>query len=534
MIGPSASPGPDAELQSLGTAANDSLLGQVLADRYRLVALIGQGGMGRVYRAEDSLLGNVSVAVKLLTQLYGDQTLQARFEREAQICAQLSQKSLHIVRVTNFGITEHNVPFYVMEYLDGKNLRELILHEVLTIPRFLALARQICAGLHCAHTGVVVEGSRYPVLHRDLKPSNILVVPDTTLGELVKILDFGIAKFLSEQGTLSLQTTTYIGTLAYSSPEQMQGLELDARSDIYSLGVILYEMLTGTSPLEVTSNSFAGWYHAHRERPPRPVTAIDPNRQVSPALETLVMACLRKRPEDRPQSVAAILEALKNLDSGPVFMAPTAAEEVVMATLRLGAASQVTDSTTATVPMAQPPPDRPRSNGLGWFRWGLVLLVTSLLGLGGLLSFWLLRGSRLAPPPDGSPPSRGVSPVTSPTPLSFPSASPAQPQLTPSAPPSAPAARPATPVALPTTEAAPIAAPTARSVPPPLTRPQPPPTPLAPAPEPASAPPGLSPRRDLPRTRTDRRNQRLRLDRLDRTERPIRQRQRDLRRRVRE
>jgi eukaryotic-like serine/threonine-protein kinase len=289
--------------------------GQLLANRYQLLELIGRGAMGRVYKAEDVLLGGVIVAVKFLSQTLLNRKMRDRFKTEARTCAQLGQKSIHVVRVMDYGVDftpdEDEVPFYVMEYLNGHSLNEVISTQNLPLPRFLGLARQICLGMQCAHQGIVVDGNVYPIIHRDIKPSNILVVQDPGFGELVKILDFGIAKLLQAD---SSQTSSFMGTLAYSSPEQMEGRELDARSDIYSLGIMLFEMLTGKMPLQAETHSFGGWYRAHHSQPPRSFQAAAPFLKIPKALEILVMSCLAKSPVDRPQTVADVLMALEPLE----------------------------------------------------------------------------------------------------------------------------------------------------------------------------------------------------------------------------
>lgn len=266
--------------------------------------------MGRVYRAEDTLLGGI-IAVKFLSQTLLNPKMRDRFKSEARTCAQLGRKSIHIVKVTDYGVNEDDVPFYVMEYLQGESLSEIISTQPIPLPRFLALSRQIALGLQCAHQGIMIDGSLYPIIHRDIKPSNILVSQDSSLVELVRILDFGISKLLQAD---SGQTNSYMGTLAYSSPEQMEGRELDARSDIYSLGVMMYEMLTGKMPLHVETHAFGAWYRAHHSQPPRSFEAVDPNLRLPKALENLVMSCLAKSPNDRPQSIAEVLRALEPLE----------------------------------------------------------------------------------------------------------------------------------------------------------------------------------------------------------------------------
>lgn len=291
----------------------DSNIGQLLSNRYKLVELVGKGAMGQVYRAEDVLLGAV-VAVKFLSQTLLNPKMRERFYHEARTCAQLGQKSIHIVRVTDYGVNEvfgEERPFYVMEYLHGDSLSEIISAQLLTLPRFLSLTRQICLGLQCAHQGITIGNENCPIIHRDIKPSNILVSKDSSLGELVKILDFGISKLIQAD---SGQTSSYMGTLAYSSPEQMEGRELDPRSDIYSLGVMMFEMLTGKMPLLAETHTFGSWYKAHHFQAPHTFAATNPSLKLPKALETLVMSCLAKSPDERPQSITEVLKALEPLE----------------------------------------------------------------------------------------------------------------------------------------------------------------------------------------------------------------------------
>lgn len=269
--------------------------------------------MGRVYRADDTLLGGVIVAVKFLSQTLLTDKMRDRFVQEATTCAQLGQSSIHVVRVTDYGVNENDIPFYVMEYLQGESLSTLIGQKPLPIPRFLGIIRQVCLGLKSAHDGIRIRGydRPVPIIHRDIKPSNILVTQDATLGELTKILDFGIAKLMQAD---SEQTSSFMGTLAYASPEQMEGKELDNRSDIYSLGILMYQMLTGRLPLLATSHNFGSWYQVHHSEAPTPMANADADADVPAGLETLVMSCLEKQAENRPQNIVEILQALEPLE----------------------------------------------------------------------------------------------------------------------------------------------------------------------------------------------------------------------------
>ena len=292
---------------------SDLNIGRLLSKRYQLQELIGTGAMGRVYRAKDTLLGGVPVAVKFLALSIQNEKmrLQDRFEREAKTCALLGQKSIHIVRVMDYGVDDNNTPFYVMEYLQGQSLNNIIRKQRLPLPRFLSMARQLSLGLQCAHDGIPVEGTICPIIHRDVKPSNILVIQDASFGELVKVLDFGIAKLLQSDGD---HTKFFLGTLAYSSPEQMEGKELDNRADIYSLGIMMFEMLTGKMPLVVPSHSFGAWYKTHHYQKPRSFAEVAPGLELPKEIENLVISCLAKVARDRPQSITEILKVLASLE----------------------------------------------------------------------------------------------------------------------------------------------------------------------------------------------------------------------------
>lgn len=282
---------------------------ELLANRYQLQKLIGKGGMGEVFLASDVLLGGTPVAIKFLSQTVSNPKIQANFNREALLSAALSQKSIHIVKAYDYGVSQSGKAFYVMEYLSGQSLKALIPTD---LPIFLNLTRQICLGLRCAHEGIIMDGKTYPLVHRDIKPANIFVVPDPMLGQLVKILDFGIAKFLNSATPNS--TRGFHGTLSYCSPEQLDGAELDNRSDIYSLGVMMFEMLTGKKPWHPETNSFGAWYKVHQFEQPKAITEANPYIQIPQHLNDLIMTCLAKKPEHRPNNMAEILHVLANLE----------------------------------------------------------------------------------------------------------------------------------------------------------------------------------------------------------------------------
>jgi serine/threonine-protein kinase len=292
-------------------------------NRYRLDQILGSGGMGEVYLAMDLLLGK-PVALKLLHKSLRDNLeLRQRFEREIVISAALISE--HIVQVTDHGIIEGEFPYYVMEYLSGQNLATLMKTEPCLPPeRAVRILLQVCAGLRVAHNGITLwrEGAtsaeHIKVIHRDLKPDNLFLVPHDILGELVKILDFGIAKIRGEHLSLADITDSgnFLGTCRYAAPEQWQGEDrVDERTDIYSLGMLLYQMLSGTDPFGLHSGSrnvpLAAWLSAHAYTKPIRLRQLKSNQWIPPLLDDVLMRCLEKDPDHRFASVSELSQALQ-------------------------------------------------------------------------------------------------------------------------------------------------------------------------------------------------------------------------------
>jgi eukaryotic-like serine/threonine-protein kinase len=304
-------------------------------DRYRLDQTLGGGGMGEVFLATDTRLGK-PVALKLLKEslaIAEDPDLRERFEKECSICAAL--KSPHIVQVTDYGVTSEGYPFYVMEYLQGQTLGEAMTSDRLSVERACNIMSQVCDGLRLAHTGVnfwnIKTGAneQIKIVHRDLKPANIFLVP-TALGELVKVIDFGIAKIQSLQHEYASTTGNFLGTCHYAPPEQFNLTgDIDERADIYSLGMMLYEMLTGFDPFgfdfkhhRVSNNN---WLTAHAHKVPMPLRSQPGSADLPASLEAIVMRCLAKKPGDRFASVTELSSALQQVSAGiPVRLPPTA------------------------------------------------------------------------------------------------------------------------------------------------------------------------------------------------------------------
>ena len=293
-------PEDNSPLQADATIADagpvDPLIGFTLDDKYRIEARLGIGGMGTVYRARHLLIDR-TVAVKVLSQRFvEDDAAQMRFRREAKAAGRLQHQNA--VAVTDFGQTSEGYVYIVMELLEGRTLREVLAKEApLDTARAVALMLQTSAAVAAAHEAGII--------HRDLKPANIFIVHNSELPSVVKVLDFGIAKLATdtleedEAHTLT-QVGAMIGTPRYMSPEQCDGAELTPASDVYGLGVILYEMLTGIVPFSGSTPLAIAMKHTSEEpRPPRDfVTSIPPS------LEAVVLHALEKAPEKRPQDAA--------------------------------------------------------------------------------------------------------------------------------------------------------------------------------------------------------------------------------------
>ncbi len=268
----------------------DPLIGHVIDGKYELVAKLGEGGMSVVYRARRAHIGD-DVAVKiLLGKFVKDDAALQRFRREARAAAMLRHPN--VITIHDFGKTDDDkAPAYiVMEFVRGTPLRDLLKSENhFPVERALRLMRGICAGVSAAH--------RQGIVHRDLKPENILVVaPDDDFEfESVRVVDFGLAKLLADAG--AGPAGTVVGTPYYMSPEQGMGEPLDTRSDVYSLGAMFYEMLSGTRPFDAETVSGVINHHLY-DLPPPLAAALGIPRRVS----TAIMQALAKDPDERPQT----------------------------------------------------------------------------------------------------------------------------------------------------------------------------------------------------------------------------------------
>jgi serine/threonine protein kinase len=280
----------------------DPLINQVLDSKYKILARLGEGGMGTVYLARRLHIGD-QVAIKVLHQNYVlEGSALERFRREARSAAMIHHANVVTIHDFNEGQSGSAPAYIVMELVRGISLRDLLHRERRLSPtRAVLLMRDICAGVGAAH--------RQGIVHRDLKPDNVIVVESDVAGEseTAKVVDFGIAKLREVTPELSLTGTgAFLGTPYYMSPEQCRGEELDARADVYSLGAMLYEMLSGVLPFNATS--IGGLIAKHlNEEPP----ALSPSLEIPPALEAVCRRALSKNPQDRPADAISLRQEIQ-------------------------------------------------------------------------------------------------------------------------------------------------------------------------------------------------------------------------------
>jgi len=333
-----------------------------LGDRYELGEVLGYGGMAEVLRGRDLRLGR-DVAVKTLrVDLARDPSFQSRFRREAQSAASLNHPTIVAVYDTGESTLDGvQVPYIVMEYVDGRTLRDVLKTERHIMPtRALEITAQILQALDYSH--------RNGIIHRDIKPGNVML---TRAGD-VKVMDFGIARALAQSSATVTQTAAVIGTAQYLSPEQARGEQVDPRSDIYSAGCLLYELLTGVPPFTGDSPVAVAYQHVREDA--TPPSQLNPD--VSPAIDSIVLKAMAKNPANRYQSAGEMREDIERALSGiPVQATPL-----------------LTDQTTRMAPIADSRVVRRQPRGRRPLTYILLfLLVIGLfIGIGILLRHLLV------------------------------------------------------------------------------------------------------------------------------------------------
>ncbi len=393
---------------------SDPYIGYTIDGRYKVEAVLGEGGMGVVYRCTHKIIGK-KVAMKVLrADLARDTEVTERFLNEAKSASAIGNP--HIIDISDFGQLPDGSTYFIMEFLDGVALASVIDRaNSIPITRIIHVARQLAEGLSAAHASGIV--------HRDLKPDNIFLVGRGSDKDFVKILDFGIAKVSHGEGKLTRAGAVF-GTPHYMSPEQAAGAPVDHRGDIYSFGVILYEMASGKVPFD--ADNFMGILTQHMYKAPVPIRALVPQPQdVPPGLEAVVLKCLSKRPEQRYQSMDEIVAELDKLADGLV---PDAVPEMMA---RSGGFNVPADYFKKGARMPAPVPATPAGVPSMRSRWPLISGVVGVcLAIGIVIAIFAKSADSTASPP--ATPSAAVAadppkpePVAAPTPSAAEPAAPA-------------------------------------------------------------------------------------------------------------
>ena len=323
----------------------ESYLGRMVAGRYLIKSVLGAGGMGAVFVAEQQPLGR-EVALKIIKRaLADDPDVVQRFEIEARTVSQISHAN--IITIFDFGHDDDGTLFLAMELIQGDSLRDLLIADGhMEWSRTLPIVSDVCRALGEAH--------RAGIIHRDLKPDNVMLVDKSGEREFAKVLDFGVAKLLEKEGTRLTSTGVLVGTPGYISPEQMNGVINDPRSDLYALGVMWYEMLSGLSPFQDTTPMRLALKHM-TERPP-PLLERVPGFGIPEEVARLVMRLLEKEPEARCSSTASLLAEVDALWAKSNSLPPSAATETGMVSAPLSPPpNHPTPAGTRSAPKLAPP-----------------------------------------------------------------------------------------------------------------------------------------------------------------------------------
>jgi eukaryotic-like serine/threonine-protein kinase len=347
---------------------------RLLGGRYELDGVVGRGGMAEVYRARDIRLDRIVAIKTLRTDLARDQIFQARFRREAQSAASLNHPNIVAVYDTGEDMaTGIPVPYIVMEFVDGRTVRDLLQEGHRLLPeRALEIIDGVLRALDYSHQAGIV--------HRDIKPGNIMV---TRNGD-IKVMDFGIARAMSDAQSTMTQTAQVIGTAQYLSPEQARGERVDSRSDIYSTGCVLYELLTGRPPF--TGDSPVAIAYQHVRENPVPPSLVEPD--VPPWADAIVLRAMAKSPADRYQTAGEMRTDLQRAASGmPVAAAPPTRMDYPR-TQRMGPSAMMAGSTSQIPPVddyeyAEGGYGRGERRSRRWIPWvlGLVLVIAVVGGV---------------------------------------------------------------------------------------------------------------------------------------------------------
>lgn len=346
---------------------------RLLGGRYELGGPLGYGGMAEVHRGRDLRLGR-DVAVKVLrSDLARDPGFQARFRREAQNAAALNHPSIVAVYDTGEDPEANGtLPFIVMEYVEGRTLKDVLVAEGRLMPqRALEITADICAALDFSH--------RNGIIHRDMKPGNVMMTPNGT----VKVMDFGIARAITSATAAMTQTSAVIGTAQYLSPEQARGETVDARSDVYSTGCLLYELLCGNPPFTGDNPVSVAYQHVRED----PIPPSELNRDVTPDINAIVLKAMAKNPVNRYQSAGEMRADLLRAAAGrPVAATPVYSSEERTQIIGGNGGRRGGTGMIPTQPVEQPN----RRKGLTWVL--VALGVVAVFALAAFATSYLLGG----------------------------------------------------------------------------------------------------------------------------------------------
>jgi hypothetical protein len=318
--------------------ASDPLIGQTLDGRYKIERVLGEGGMGIVYKAVHTTLGK-PLAIKVLRpEVSKNEEIVQRFRQEAQSASQIGNP--HIIDISDFGTLTDGSTYFVMEFLGGKSLMAALCEDSFSTARSLNVVRQLAGALGAAHD--------IGIVHRDLKPDNVQLIARGGQKDFVKVLDFGIAKVGGSTSKLT-QAGQVFGTPHYMSPEQCAGTHVDQRTDIYAVGVMLYEMVCGKVPFD--ADNLMGILTKHLYENPIAPREQTPPAAIAPELEAIVLKCLQKKPEARYQSMAELANDIDAIERG---IAPQA---VMVKVERAAAGPGTLTGVEARVGMGRSDPD---------------------------------------------------------------------------------------------------------------------------------------------------------------------------------